>query len=80
MHGRPRQGIINDSRLLCRYRFKKAIRQAWCNFDWPVKNSLADELLHGDYKSFWAKWHSVFSSAKVNSVNFFAYNCIADVA
>ena len=79
MHGRPHQGIINDNRLLCKSRFKKAIRQARCNFDWSVNNSMADKLVHGDYKSFMAKWHSVLSSAKVNSVNFSAYNCVADV-
>ena len=80
MQGRPHQGIINDNRLLCKSRFKKAIRLARCKFDWSVNNSLADGLLHDDYKSFWAKWHSAFSLAKVNSVNFSAYNCVADVA
>ena len=33
MHGRPYQGIINDNRLPCKSRFKKAIRQIRCNFD-----------------------------------------------
>ena len=63
MKGRPRYGILNNYRLLCKSRYRKAIRLARVNFEKGVCDKLADKLLLGDVKSFWGRWNTVLEVA-----------------
>jgi hypothetical protein len=66
--GRPRFGVFNDNRLLCKSRYKKALRDARTNFEHCLTSKLASKLLCGDAKAFWAKWNAQFGLTKnVNS-------------
>ena len=66
--GRPRFGVVNDNRLLCKARYKQAFRLARRNFENNVSDRLALKLLHGNSKSFWAEWKAKFGSTKVSNV------------
>ena len=51
-YGRPRYGILNDDRLLCKSSYKRAIRLVRVNFEKSVSDKLTDNLLQGDVKGF----------------------------
>ena len=53
--GRPRAGVINDNRLLCKSKYKKASHVARVTFAHSLTNKLTNKLLGGDTKAFWAK-------------------------
>ena len=68
LNGRPRVGFVNDNRLLCKARYKKALRLARSNFEQTISNKLIKNLLQGDSKPFWSKWNSLFGAKAVHSV------------
>jgi exonuclease III len=63
-NGRPKSGFANDNRLMCKYRYKRAIRVARYNFEHNLSNKLADKLLKGDSRSFWSIWNAEFGNSK----------------
>ena len=63
LNGRPRYGILNDNRLLCKSKYKRAIRLARVKFEKEVSDKLANKLLQGDVKGFGGKWNTVWGVA-----------------
>jgi hypothetical protein len=66
--GRPRSGLSNDNRLLCKARYKHVIRAARCNFEHKLSNKLTSRLLEGNSKSFWSLWNSEFGAKCCDNV------------
>ncbi len=64
MQGRPRHGVLNDNRLLCKSRYKKALRNARVSFAHKLSEKLANKLLHRDVKSFWSNWNAKLGLSK----------------
>jgi hypothetical protein len=60
--GSPRNGPLNDNRLLCKQRYKHAMREAKRNAVKKVNNKLVNDLLINDLKSFWKFWNAKFSN------------------
>ncbi len=59
--GSPRNGPVNDNRLLCKQRYKCAIREAKRNSGKKVNNKLVNDIVNNDQKSFWKLWNSKFN-------------------
>lgn len=55
------------NRLLCKARYKKALRAAKANFNHSVSNNLVSKQMLGDSKAFWAKWNTVFGARKITN-------------
>ena len=64
--GSPRNGVLNDNRLLCKKRYKCAIREAKRNAGKKVNDKLIKDLVTNDQKSFWKHWKVNFNQ-KVSS-------------
>jgi hypothetical protein len=69
--GRPHLGIVNDNRLLCKSRYKRALRLARNSFKHSLNSKFIEKLLHNDVKGFWSKWNAEFGQHKLDS------NCLA---
>ena len=50
--GRLKSMFTNDNSLMCKYRYKRAIRVARNNFEQNLNKKLADKLLNDDLRSF----------------------------
>jgi Reverse transcriptase (RNA-dependent DNA polymerase) len=72
--GRPRTGVVNDNRLVCKSRYKAGIRRARKEFGKQLSDKMTTKLLSGDSKSFWTLWNSHFHHSSVNST------CISGIA
>ena len=49
----PRKRVLNDNRLLCKKRYKCAVREAKRNAGKKVNDKLIKDLVTNDQKSFW---------------------------
>ncbi len=58
--GYPRSGMLNNNRLLCKSRYKEAIRKAKCTAVECVNVKLIDDLIDNDQKNFWKRFNSNF--------------------
>ena len=61
-NGRPRSGMSNDNRLLCKSMYNITICLTRKNFEHGLSNRLASKILESDCKDFWAMWNSVFGT------------------
>jgi hypothetical protein len=64
--GRPHTGVYNDNRLLCKTRYKRAIRLSREEFGRNLSEKMALDLLKNDQKAFWYKWNNQFHACGYN--------------
>ena len=58
--GCPRNGLVNDERLRCKYKYKQAIKDAAFNAEQSLNDELFNHLCTKDNLSFWKEWRKRF--------------------
>jgi len=67
--GKPRHGLLNDTRLHMKAQYKLAIRNAACLFENDAEDELSNVYLRKDFNKFWKKWQNRFSKRSINPLH-----------